>query len=96
MKQDLGTNANVSQDITSGTSNGSMDKKETSPDCFDPLHAEHAKEQATPSTGIGLIFTLILKMFVSIMFRTFQVIHRKCRQQRQQIICDYAQKKHKI
>lgn len=46
-RQDLlgTTSGNVSADITSGgTSNNSMDKKEsTSPECFDPL-AEHSKD----------------------------------------------------
>lgn len=43
--------ANTPVDVTSGTSNGSLEKKETSPECFDPLQAEHAKE-LTPPTSI--------------------------------------------
>lgn len=49
LKQEILNNA--AQEIASGTSNGSMDKKETSPECLDPLQIEHLKEQATPSTG---------------------------------------------
>lgn len=37
-------------DVASGTSNGSVEKKETSPECQDPLQTEHAKE-TTPSTS---------------------------------------------
>lgn len=37
-------------DVTSGTSNGSAEKKDPSPDSQDPLQVEHSKE-ATPSTS---------------------------------------------
>lgn len=41
---------NTQTDVMSGTSNGSAEKKETSPECHDPLHAELTKE-TTPSTS---------------------------------------------
>lgn len=60
LKQEIMNNA--AQDITSGgTSNGSMDKKETSPECLDPLQIEHIKEQATPSTGNKQFLMFFLK-----------------------------------
>lgn len=37
-------------DVVSGTSNGSLEKKEPSPECHDPLSIDHTKE-ATPSTS---------------------------------------------
>lgn len=38
-------------DATSAaTSNGSTDKKETSPECIDPLQVEHSKELTTPTS----------------------------------------------
>lgn len=37
-------------DVTSATSNVSAEKKETSPECIDPLQAEHTKELTTPTS----------------------------------------------
>lgn len=37
-------------DVMSGTSNGSLEKKDPSPECHDPLASDHTKE-ATPSTS---------------------------------------------
>lgn len=42
--------ASGTADVTSAaTSNGSTDKKETSPECVDP-QAEHSKELTTPTS----------------------------------------------
>lgn len=46
----LGTMQTMATDITSGTSNGSVEKKETSPECQDSLQTDHTKE-TTPSTS---------------------------------------------
>lgn len=41
----------VTGDVASAAaSNGSADKKETSPDGIDPLQAEHSKELTTPTS----------------------------------------------
>lgn len=41
----------VTGDVASAAaSNGSADKKETSPECIDPLQAEHSKELTTPTS----------------------------------------------
>lgn len=57
MKQEIAnaglptTTQNIQTDVTSGTSNGSAEKKtETSPECHDPLQSEITKE-TTPSTS---------------------------------------------
>ncbi|XP_031638611.1 sodium leak channel non-selective protein [Contarinia nasturtii] len=53
LKQEIinaGMPASTQTDVTSGTSNGSAEKKETSPECPDPLQAEHAPKETTPST----------------------------------------------
>lgn len=54
MKQELATiglPSTLQSEITSGgTSNGSVEKKETSPDSQDALQTEHTKE-TTPSTS---------------------------------------------
>lgn len=46
-----GLPASTQTDVTSGTSNGSAEKKETSPECPDLLQAEHAPKETTPSTS---------------------------------------------
>lgn len=58
-KQDqlAAASANASIDVTSGTSNGSLDKKDsTSPECFDPL-AEHTKD-TTASTSVSTVLPI--------------------------------------
>lgn len=53
MKQELVTASMLGAtpaDVTSGTSNGSLEKKDPSPECQDPLALDHTKE-ATPSTS---------------------------------------------
>lgn len=49
----LGNVQTTQTDVASGTSNGSAEKKETSPECHDPLQVEHTKE-TTPSTSTFL------------------------------------------
>lgn len=46
----LGNVQTMPTDVTSGTSNGSAEKKDTSPECQDSLQADHTKE-TTPSTS---------------------------------------------
>lgn len=53
LKQELAASSMLGAtpaDVTSGTSNGSLEKKDPSPECQDPLASDHTKE-ATPSTS---------------------------------------------
>lgn len=63
LKQEIaaaGTSTNLQAEITSGTSNGSAEKKETSPDSQDALQSEHTKE-TTPSTSKFIIRLTVCK-----------------------------------
>lgn len=66
MKQEtafIGVGSNLQAEVTSGgTSNGSVEKKETSPDSQDALQTDHTKE-TTPSTSKpnGLFLNNILR-----------------------------------
>lgn len=46
---------NITGDVTSGTSNGSLEKKEATIECLDPLAAEHVKELTPPASKSSIL-----------------------------------------